>query len=153
MDAKAVVVGAGIIGLASACKLAEAGYAVTVIERASAAGSGSSKANAGQLLFDRIGAMGSPGFLRSLPRTILDPTQGVRATGLANPAQWQWAGQFLRQCTVRAWQTNTARLLNLAHISRDAMVEFRTRHQLDFDWRRPGKLVTCATAEGLAAAQ
>lgn len=148
-----MIVGAGIIGLATACRLAESGYEVTLIERASAPGAGSSKANAGQLLFDRIGAMGSPGFLRGLPRTFLDPSQGVRALGLANPSKWWWAGQFLRECTSQAWQTNTARLLDLAHLSRDAMADFRTRHQLDFDWRRPGKLVAYASHNGLEAAR
>lgn len=150
---KAVIVGAGIIGLATACKLAEVGYEVTVLERTSAPGARSSKANAGQLLFDRIGAMGSPGFLRGLPRTFLDPSQGVRALGLANPSHWRWTVQFLRECTSQAWESNTARLLELAHLSRDAMADFRTRHQLDFDWRRPGKLVTYASLEGLKSAR
>ncbi len=151
--AKAVVVGAGIVGLTTACNLAENGYEVTLIERASGPGTGSSKANAGQLLFDRISAMGSPGFLRGVPRTIMDPMQGVRVLGLAKPAQWLWAGRFLRECTSQAWQANTAKLLELAHLSRDVMVDFRTRHQLDFDWRKPGKLVTYATPEGLDAAR
>ena len=150
---KAVIVGAGIVGLATACRMAESGYDVTVIDSASTPGAGTSRANAGQLLFDRIGAMGSPGFLRSLPRTLLDPSQGVRVLGLTNPGNWRWAGQFLRECTAQAWQANTARLLDLAHLSRDVMVDFRNRHQIDFDWRRPGKLVTYASAEALEAAR
>ena len=148
----AVIVGAGIIGLTSACRLAENGYVVTVIERDSAPGNGSSKGNAGQLLFDRIGAMGSASFLRALPATLLDRSQGVRVHGLVHPSRWDWTRRFLRECTQQAWQRNTASLLELAHLSRDAMETFRTRHRMDFEWRKPGKLVTYATEKGLEAA-
>ncbi|MGB5558652.1 MAG: FAD-dependent oxidoreductase [Paracoccaceae bacterium] len=149
---KVVIVGAGIVGLSTACRMAEDGYDVTVIEKERAPGAGTSKANAGQLLFDRIGAMGSPGFLRSLPGTLVDPSQGVRAYGLAHPLRWPWLGAFLRECTQTAWQQNTRRLLELAHVSRAAMHGFSTRHTMEFDWRQPGKLITYATEKALASA-
>lgn len=150
---KVLIVGAGVIGLATACRLAESGYEVTVIDRSGAAGEGSSKANAGQLLFDRVGAMGSPGFLRSLPRTLFDPSQGVRVHGLLNPGNWRWVDRFLRECTANAWQENTARLLHLARASQEAFDDFRSRHEIHFEWRQPGKLVTYATSQALDAAQ
>lgn len=149
---RVVVVGAGIIGLTTACRLAENGYDVTVIERQGAPGTGSSQGNAGQLLFDRIGAMGSPGFLRALPQSLFDRSQGIRVQGLACPSRWNWAGRFLRESSQHGWQRNTRRLLELAHLSRQALDAFRTRHEISFDWRRPGKLVTYATAQGVEAA-
>ncbi len=148
----AIVVGAGIVGLTTACRLAEEGYAVTVIERDSGPGNGTSKGNAGQLLFDRIGAMGSASFLRGLPAALMDRSQGIRVHGLAYPSRWNWTRRFLRECTQEAWQKNTEGLLALAHLSRDAMQDFRSRHQMEIDWRRPGKLVTYATGKGLEAA-
>ncbi len=149
---RAVVVGAGIIGLTTACRLAENGYDVTVIERQGAPGAGSSRGNAGQLLFDRIGAMGSPGFLRALPQSLFDRSQGLRVQGLAHPSRWHWASRFLYESSQLGWQRNTRMLLELAHLSRQAFDAFRTRHEISFDWRRPGKLVTYATAQGLQAA-
>ncbi len=149
---KAVVVGAGIVGLATACRLAERGYDVEVIERADGPGCGSSKANAGQLLFERIGAMGSPGFLQGLPEILFDRTQGVRASGLLHPTKWGWTAKFLQQCTARGWQRNTGELLKMAHLSNASLTEFSARHDLSFARQKPGKLITYASQAGLDAA-
>ena len=149
---RAVVIGAGIVGLTTALRLAEAGYVVEVVERETEVCVGSSKANAGQLLYDRIGAMGSAGFLRSVPATMFNPDQGVSVFGLANPARWPWAGAFLRQCTTQRWQENTHGLLDLATRSRRVMAVVSAQYGLSYDWRKPGKLIVHPTAERLAAA-
>lgn len=148
----AVVVGAGIVGLTSALRLAEAGYVVTVLERESEPCVGSSKANAGQLLYDRIGAMGSAGFLRGVPGAVFDADQGMSLAGLANPTRWPWALAFLRQCTNHRWHENTRRLLEIAARSKQAMPEFQARYNLAFDWRKSGKLIVHPTEERLLAA-
>ena len=148
----AVVVGAGIIGLTTACRLAESGYRVTVVEARDAVGAGSSRANAGQLLFDRVSAMGSPGFLKSLPATLADRRQGVGAWGLAAPARWPWTARFLRQCTGAAWRRNTEAMLALARTSQISFHGFTERHPVEFGWRRPGKLIVHPTEAALAAA-
>lgn len=148
----AVVIGAGIIGLTSALRLAQTGYLVTIIEQENTPCQVTSKANAGQLLYDRIGAMGSPGFLRGLPKTLRDRDQGVHISGLANPAKWPWAGAFLRQCTTGAWQRNTAALLEIAKRSRAAMDEVCNQYQIDFDWQKPGKLVLHRSQGALSSA-
>lgn len=148
----AVVVGAGIVGLTSALRLAEAGYSVTVLERNDAVCVGSSKANAGQLLYDRIGAMGSAGFLRGVPGAVFDADQGMSMSGLVNPAKWPWALAFLRQCTSHRWRENTRRLLEIAARSKQLMPEFQTRYGLAFDWRKSGKLIVHPTEERLQAA-
>ncbi len=149
---KAVVVGAGIIGLTSALYLAQAGYCVTILERESGPCQGASKANAGQLLYDRIGAMASPGFLRSTARNLFNRDHGVQVSGLLHPGRWPWAGAFMRQCTADSWRKNTRSLLQIAHRSRDEMARVANMHALEFDWRKPGKLVLHSTAAGLAAA-
>ena len=148
----AIVVGAGVVGLTSALRLAEAGYVVTVLERGSEVCAGTSKANAGQLLYDRIGAMGSVGFLRGVPGAVFDPDQGMSVWGLANPARWPWAVAFLRQCTDHRWQENTRRLLEIAGRSKQEMPELQARYGLSFDWRKSGKLVVHPTDERLQAA-
>jgi D-amino-acid dehydrogenase len=149
---KAVVIGAGIIGLTSALYLAQAGYCVRVIEREPGPCEGTSKANAGQLLYDRIGAMASPGFLRSTVKNLFNQDCGVHVSGLLNPRKWPWAGAFIHQCTTQAWQQNTEALLKIASRSRDAMARVTNMFPLEFDWRKPGKLVLYSTDSELAAA-
>jgi D-amino-acid dehydrogenase len=149
---KAVVVGAGIIGLTSALFLAQAGYRVVVVEREPSACAVTSQANAGQLLYDRIGAMASPGFLQSTVKNLFNRDHGVQISGLLHPGRWPWAGAFARQCTTTAWQRNTQELLAIARRSRDAMTRVTRMYSLDFDWRKPGKLLLYSTTAGLAAA-
>ena len=154
MNAKSViVVGAGIVGLSTACRLAEEGYKVHVVEQNNKPGEGTSKANAGQLTFGWVSAMGSPGFLRSLPKSLFDPDQGISATGLLNPVHWPWAAAFARQCTVKAWFDNTSGLSKLAHRSHEAMVRFNHVHEIEFNSRMPGKIVLYQDATSLKAAQ
>lgn len=148
----AVIIGAGIIGLTSAMRLAEAGYAVTVLERNTAPCEGSSKANAGQLLYDRIGAMGSAGFLRGIPGAVFDPDRGLSVFGLANPAHWPWVAAFLGQCTTARWQENTQQLLEIAARSKQAMADIQARYGLEFDWRKSRKLIVHPTVGRLNAA-
>ncbi|MCF6233533.1 MAG: FAD-dependent oxidoreductase [Rhodobacteraceae bacterium] len=147
-----VVVGAGIIGLTSALYLAQAGFSVVVVEREPGPCENASKANAGQLLYDRIAAMAAPGFPASQAKALFQSDQGVHVSGLLHPGRWPWAGAFLRQCTTAAWQRNTSALLEIAHRSRSAMTTVTNRYALDFDWRKPGKLVLYSTAAGLADA-
>jgi D-amino-acid dehydrogenase len=148
-----IVIGAGIVGLTTACRLAEEGYSVTVIEQKSKPAEGTSKANAGQLIYN-ISAMSSPSFLRSLPRTFLTPSQsGVIATGLIHPRNWHWALSFMRQCSSKNWMKNTLDLIKMAQRSRDSLDAFRTRYDIDFKWRREGKIYTHETEKDLDAAK
>lgn len=148
----AIVIGAGVVGLTSALRLAEAGYEVTVLERGSEVCDETSKANAGQLLYDRIGAMGSVGFLRGVPGAVFDPDQGMSLWGLANPVRWPWAMAFLRQCTGPRWQENTRRLLEIAGRSKLEMPMLQARYGVAFDWRKSGKLMVHPTEARLQVA-
>ena len=150
---EAIVIGAGIVGLTTACRLSEEGYSVTVVEQKSNPSEGTSKANAGQLIYN-ISAMSSPSFLRNLPKTLLSPSlTGVIATGLIHPNNWLWALSFMRQCTAKKWRKNTLELIKMAHSSRDALNEFRTRHEIEFNWRSDGKIYLHETEKDLAAAK
>ncbi|WP_460451819.1 NAD(P)/FAD-dependent oxidoreductase [Alsobacter sp. SYSU BS001988] len=69
---KITVVGAGLVGLASAHALAAEGHRVTVVDREGPA-AGASQGNAGWLAHTDIDPIASPKMLRRAPRFLLDP--------------------------------------------------------------------------------
>jgi D-amino-acid dehydrogenase len=150
---KAIIIGAGIIGLTTACRLSEEGYAITIFEQKSKPAEGTSKANAGQLIYN-FGAMGSIGFLRNLPNVIVNPDlYGVIITGLLHPKTWPWALSFVGQCTTKAWRKNSLNLIKMAHRSRESLDKFCKRHTIDFNWRTDGKIITHETEDDVKSAE
>ncbi|MDO0944431.1 NAD(P)/FAD-dependent oxidoreductase [Chromohalobacter israelensis] len=67
-----VVVGAGLIGLACALKLQQAGHRVRVVDR-DAPGKGASFGNAGYLATELVDPLSTPDTLRKAPALLLDP--------------------------------------------------------------------------------
>jgi D-amino-acid dehydrogenase len=66
------VVGAGVVGAATALALAAQGHAVTVIDRAEV-GAGTSSGNAGAIVTGAVTPTATPGVIRSIPSYIFDP--------------------------------------------------------------------------------
>ena len=89
MDADVVIVGAGIIGLASAYKLAEAGRSVLLVDRKGMAEE-TSRGNAGAFAFSDIMPLATKDVLRKLPRWVSDPLGPltVRPEYLAQITPW-----------------------------------------------------------------
>ena len=71
-NADCVVVGAGIVGLAIALRLRQAGFEVLLIDRQGVAAE-ASRGNAGALAYSDILPLASPGIIRQAPRWLLDP--------------------------------------------------------------------------------
>ena len=71
-EADALVIGAGIVGLASAVELARRGMSVAVVDRASP-GSGASFGNAGWLTPSLASPLAQPGSVRKALKWMLDP--------------------------------------------------------------------------------
>lgn len=89
MDADVVIVGAGIVGLASAYTLVEAGRAVLLIDRKGLAEE-TSRGNAGAFAFSDIMPLATKDVLRKLPRWLSDPLGPftVRPEYLAQITPW-----------------------------------------------------------------
>ena len=88
---KIVIVGGGIVGIATAALLAEAGHAVTVIDRSGLAQE-TSKGNAAALAFSDIMPLASPKILLKAPKWLLDPLGplSIRPSYLPRLAPWLW---------------------------------------------------------------
>ena len=113
------VMGAGIVGLATAYALNQAGHQVTVIDRATP-GSGASGGNGSQLSYSYVQPLADPGIWRQLPALLLSPTSPVKIRLQHDVHQWIWGLRFLAACNASTSRSTTVKLLQLAAESREA---------------------------------
>ncbi|KMO37676.1 NAD(P)/FAD-dependent oxidoreductase [Methylobacterium aquaticum] len=95
MPREVVIVGAGIVGLASAHHLLAEGWRVRLIERGGVA-EGASFGNAGALAFTDVLPLASPGILRKAPRWMLDPLGPLALPPAYLPRIAPWLLRFWR---------------------------------------------------------
>jgi D-amino-acid dehydrogenase len=140
---KVCVIGAGVVGCATAYALCSAGHEVVLVDAKASAGEGASFANGGQLSYSYVEPLASPATLRALPAMLLNKNSPLRWRPTADLAQWVWGLRFLAACTSRQVEQSTHRLLAMAELSRSTLDEWMARDALDFNFTRNGKLVLC----------
>ena len=146
------VLGAGIVGLATAWRLNRQGFQVSVIDRATP-GAGASGGNGAQLSYSYVQPLADPSIWKQLPKLLLSPSSPLKLRPQLDPLQWRWALAFLAACNARTSQESTAQLLALAARSRTAFEAMQADVAPDCDFSATGKLVLYASAESLAGAQ
>lgn len=136
-----VVVGAGVIGVTTACLLAKNGFEVTVFERHAEAGLGTSAENGAQLSYCFADTISSPAVLRRLPAIISgsDPGINVRFGQLLQSPIWSL--RFLRNCLRSRYRANTAALTALAMRSCQLISEIRRETGIEFEFSKAGRMV------------
>jgi D-amino-acid dehydrogenase len=100
---RVVVVGAGMVGLATAWFLQERGVDVTVVDRTGVA-SGASWGNAGWLSPGMAIPLPEPGVLRYALRALFDSKAALSVPPAWDPALWRFLGQFAKRCTHAQWR-------------------------------------------------
>jgi D-amino-acid dehydrogenase len=167
---KVTVVGAGIVGLASAHALADEGHEVTVLDREGPA-AGASRGNAGWLAHTDIDPIASPRMLRQVPRFLLDPlgplairpsyllpllpwlTRLVLASRPSNLERSVAAIVSLQRQAMPAWETLAASLglKSLIHRRGGLFVyddEAALRHAMPHFERQRALGIACDTIDG-----
>ncbi len=146
------VMGAGIVGLATAYSLQVAGHDVTVVDRA-AAGSGASGGNGSQLSYAYVQPLADPALWRQLPRLLLAGDSPLKLRPQFDRHQWLWGWRFLRACNRHTSRATTAALLELAAESRAAFDTMMAREKIDCDFSATGKLVIYSDAAAFDSAK
>ena len=146
------VVGAGVVGAATAYRLARAGHRVTVVDAADAPATGTSWANGAQLSYSYVEPLATPAILRKLPAMLRDPQSPVRLRLTGEWSQMSWGLRFIAACRAATVQRSTAALLKLADLSRRDLAAAMEQDKLDFHHERSGKLVIYDSAEALEGA-
>ncbi|MET0211009.1 MAG: D-amino acid dehydrogenase [Burkholderiaceae bacterium] len=147
------VMGAGIVGLATAYELQRQGLQVTVVDQAAQVGQGASGGNGAQLSYSYVQPLADAGIWPQLPKLLLSPESPLKIKPQWDPAQWRWALAFMGACNDDTSRRSTAQLLALAARSRAGFERMRFAETLDCDFSATGKLVLYRTPAALAAAQ
>jgi D-amino-acid dehydrogenase len=146
---KILVLGAGVIGVASAYYLARAGHQVTVIDRQPGPGLETSFGNAGELSYGYASPWAGPGIPLKAIRwlTMVDGPLVIRP--MLDPRMWIWGLRLLANCTERAYAVNKSRMVRVAEYSREKMIELRTETGIAYEGREQGTLQLFRTQKQL----
>lgn len=118
----AVVVGAGMVGLATAWHLQERGVEVTVLDREGVA-AGSSWGNAGWLTPGMAMPLADPTLWTYAPKALLDPAAPLHVPARLDPRLWSFLARFAAHATPRAWDRAMAALTPIDRLALDAFDE------------------------------
>jgi len=138
---KALVLGAGVAGVACAYYLWRDGHDVTVLDRNEGVALETSFANGGQLSYSYVAPLASASVIPKIPPWLLRRDSPLRFRPELDWDQWRWILEFLAACNDATPDRTTERLLRLAFYSRDLMHELVRTHEMDFDYVQNGKLV------------
>lgn len=141
MAQRVCIIGAGVVGLATAQALVLEGFDVTVLEARDAAGLETSFANGGQLSYRYVAPLADAGVPQQALGWLLRGDSPLRLRPRLDAAQWRWLLEFTAACRRSTNQANAKHLLRLALFSQVTLAQWRADGLDGFDWRCNGKLV------------
>lgn len=143
-----IVVGGGVIGIACAHYLRQAGLDVTVVDQGKIA-QACSRSNCGYICPSHVQPLTEPGAFGLAIRSMFNSQSPFRVKPQLDPGLWHWMMQFARRCThaqvLRAGKS-------LQAILDASMEEYRRLLPLlsaETEWRENGLLYVLQTQRGL----
>jgi len=130
---KVIVLGAGIIGVATAWHLLEEGHEVTVVDRQPEAALETSFANGAQISVCFCEPWANAGAPFKVAKWMLQADSPLLFRPRLDPHQWRWALSFLTQCTDAAFARNVQQLVSLGRYSHDALKAIVARTGIEYD--------------------
>ena len=149
---KALVLGAGIVGVTTAYELNRDGHEVTVIDREALPAAFTSYGNAGLFAPSHAYAWSSPAAPGILLRSLWRNDQALRFRPTPDPQFWRWMWKFWQQCTAEKAALNTARKARLCAYSLNVFHDTLARAKIAYDGRRDGLLYLYRSQKGLDGA-
>ncbi|WP_107759529.1 D-amino acid dehydrogenase [Dickeya sp. Secpp 1600] len=149
---KVMVLGAGVVGVASAWYLHQQGFEVEVIDRQPGPALEASFANAGGVCPGFAGPWASPGMLLKAFRWLFVPQAPLKWRPALSPAQWRWLWRFARNCRLDAYRANKGRMQRIAHYSQQCLHQLQNELGLDYARSSLGVLQLFGNEQELAMA-
>jgi len=130
---KVIVLGAGVVGSASAWYLRQQGHEVTVVERQPGAALETSCANGCQISVSHAEPWANPAMLAKVLKWIGREDAPLLLRLRAEPLQWQWFLQYLRECLPSRVARNVRQIVALADYSRLCLKSLRADTGIEYD--------------------
>lgn len=146
---KVLVLGGGVIGVASAYFLAKAGHQVELVDRQSGPALETSFANAGEVSPGYSAPWAGPGVPIKAIKWMLMHHSPLVIWPLLDPDMWRWGAMMLANCTAKAYALNKSRMVPLAEYSRDVLKALRAETGISYDDRAQGTLQLFRTQKQL----
>lgn len=137
---KAVVLGAGVIGMTSAYYLAKQAVKVTVLDRQAQAGMETSFANAGQISPGYSTPWAAPGIPFKALKWLFQKDAPLSVFPDGSLFQLEWLARMLANCTASRYETNKERMLRLASFSTECLGTLRREIGNHYQGRQAGTL-------------
>ncbi|MCK9534756.1 MAG: D-amino acid dehydrogenase [Pseudomonas sp.] len=135
---RVLVLGAGVIGVTTAYYLAKQGHQVIVVDRQLAVADETSFANAGQISPGHGSPWAAPGVPLKAIKWLMQRHAPFSVRLSADPFQYQWMLQMLRNCTAARYAVNKERMVRLAEYSRDCLDALRAETGIEYEGRQQG---------------
>ncbi|SFZ86284.1 D-amino-acid dehydrogenase [Devosia enhydra] len=148
-----LILGSGVVGVTSAWYLAQAGHAVTVIDRQPGPGLETSFANAGEVSFGYASPWAGPGIPLKALRWLTMEDGPLLIRPRLDPAMMRWGLQLLANCTHAAYERNKGRMVRLAEYSRLNLRDLRSQTGIAYDQRMQGTVQLFRTQKQLDHAE
>ena len=149
-DGSVIIIGGGLIGMASAAYLQADGWRVTVIDRGRIGG-GCSFANCGLVCPSHVLPLAEPTALRWAMKSLFTPASPFRIKPRFEPRLWSWLLAFARRCNERD-------MLAAAHAIQPLLASSMSEYDrllgvggLDCEWEKRGLLFAYQTQTALDA--
>lgn len=135
-----LVLGAGLVGVASAWYLRQGGHEVSVVDRQPAPAMETSFANGGQISTSHAEPWANPAAPAKALGWLGRENSPLLWRLRADAAQWAWGLRFLRECAPGRTRANIIAILRLALYSRALLKQLRPALELEYDQQQRGIL-------------
>ena len=139
MSQRAVVIGGGVVGAASAYYLNQSGWQVTIIEQ-KGFGSGAAHGNCGYVCPSHILPLPQPGVMGKTLKAMFSPKSPFSIKPRFDLALWSWLLQFARHCNEKDMLATGVTLQRMLNSSKALYEELFANEPIDAEWQESGIL-------------
>ena len=150
---RVIVLGSGVIGVASAYYLAKQGATVTVLDRQPGPAEETSFGNAGQISPGYSTPWAAPGIPFKAVKWMFQHHAPLAINMDGSMWQLQWMAQMLKNCNPQSYAINKERMTRVAEYSRDCLRELRKDTGIHYENRAKGTLQVFRNEAQLEAVQ